>query len=197
MSTPIAAPAAGGIAVASLGQAKKHKRRFDAVITVEDPACRTTAQLRFFTQPRPAHLVLQFEDVDDDGLGIRVATLDQVAEAIEFAEARKRESLLVHCFHGVGRSAGIALAILASRCGAGQEEQALGDLLKIRPEATPNLVVVKLADQILDRRGALQAVVAQWEARTPHVQMARRARRDFVRRYPQLYAHVSDGAPRA
>lgn len=197
MSTPIAAPAAGGIAVASLGQARKHKRRFDAVITVEDPACRPTAQLRFFTQPRPAHLVLQFEDVDDDSLGIRVATREQVVEAIAFAEARETESLLVHCFHGVGRSAGIALAILASRRGAGQEEQALDDLLKIRPEATPNLVVVKLADQILDRRGALQAVVAQWEARTPHVQMARRARRDFVRRYPQLYAHVSDDAPRA
>lgn len=197
MSTPIATPASRGIAVASLGQARKHKRRFDAVITVEDPACRPTAQLRFFTQPRPAHLVLQFEDVDDDSLGIRVATLDQVAEAIAFAEAWETGSLLVHCFHGVGRSAGIALAILASRYGAGQEGQALDDLLKIRPEATPNLVVVKLADQVLDRHGALQAVVAQWEARTPHVQMARQVRRDFVRRYPQLYAHVSDGTPGA
>ncbi len=191
MSTPLRTPEAGCIAISSLAQAKKHKRRYDAVITLEDPGCRLADRLRFSTQPMPAHLILQFEDVDDDSLGIRVATRWQVSEALAFAQARESGSLLVHCFHGVGRSAGIGLAILASRLRAGAEEQALTELLEIRPEATPNLVVVKLADQILGRNGALVSVVADWEARTPRVQQARQARVAFVRRSPHLYARVS------
>jgi predicted protein tyrosine phosphatase len=91
----------------------------------------------------------------------------------------------------MGRSAGIGLAILASRLRNGAEEQALAELLEIRPEATPNLVVVKLADQILGRNGALVSAVADWEARTPRVQEARQARVAFVRRAPHLYARVS------
>lgn len=191
MSTPLRTPEAGCIAISSLAQAKKHKRRYDAVITLEDPGCRLADRLRFSAEPMPAHLILQFEDVDDDSLGIRVATRWQVSEALAFAQAHESGSLLVHCFHGVGRSAGIGLAILASRLRTGAEEQALAELLEIRPEATPNLVVVKLADQILGRKGALESAVADWEARTPRVQEARQARVAFVRRAPHLYAGVS------
>lgn len=39
MSTPIKAPEQGSLAVSSLAQARKHKRRYDAVITLEDPGC--------------------------------------------------------------------------------------------------------------------------------------------------------------
>lgn len=188
MSTPLRAPEAGCIAISSLAQAKKHKRRYDAVITLEDPGCRLADRLRFTAQPRPAHLVLQFEDVDDDSLGIRVATRRQVSDALTFARAQRAGSLLVHCYHGVGRSAGIGLAILASRLGPGSEGQALVELLEIRPEATPNLVVVKLADEILGRNGALVSTVAEWQERTPRVLKARQDRAAFVRRAPHLYA---------
>ena len=188
MSTPLRTPEAGCIAISRLAQAKKHKRRYDAVITLEDPGCRLADRLRFSTQPKPAHLVLQFEDVDDDSLGIRVATQRQVSEALAFAQAQNAGSLLVHCYHGVGRSAGIGLAILASRLGSGNEERALAELLEIRPEATPNLVVVKLADAILGRNGALVSAVAEWQERTPRVLRARQDRAAFVRRAPHLYA---------
>jgi predicted protein tyrosine phosphatase len=190
MSTRIKPPEPGSLAVSSLAQARKLKRRYDAVITLEDPGCRLPDRLRFSAQPMPAHLVLQFEDVDDDSLGIRVATRQQVIDALAFAEAHEAGSLLVHCYHGVGRSAGIALAILASRLGAGSEEKALADLLDIRPEATPNLVVMKLADGILARNGALVSAVADWQQRTPRVLQARRDRAAFVRRAAHLYARV-------
>ncbi|MCR2292251.1 hypothetical protein NSX21_24405, partial [Salmonella enterica] len=58
----------------------------------------------------------------------------------------------------------------------------------IRPEATPNLVVVKLADGILGRNGALVSAVADWQQRTPRVLQARRDRAAFVRRAAHLYA---------
>lgn len=180
----------GSVVVASLSQARKHKRRFDAVITLEDPACRAAIQLRFHNRPAPAHLVLAFEDVDDDQLGIRVATHEQVAEALAFGRAQSSGSLLVHCFHGVGRSAAIALAIIADRLGPGAEPAAVEQLLALRPEATPNLVVVNLADELLGREGALSAAVAAWEVTAPGLKAKREARSQMVRSHPQLYSRL-------
>jgi predicted protein tyrosine phosphatase len=187
------APGPGVIAVGSLRQAWRHKRAFDAVITLEDPACRSADQLRFHRAPKPPHLVLPFEDVDDDSLGVQVATVGQVARAIDFARAHRRGSLLIHCRHGVGRSAAIALAVIADRNGAGQEAAALEALLAIRPEATPNLVVIKLADEALGRDGRLIAAVGAWEAASSHMAQARAMRRAFLAANPQLYTwRVSD-----
>lgn len=181
-------PAPGDVVVASLSQARKHKRRFDAVITLEDPACPPANRLRFTRRPAPAHLVLAFEDVDDDTLGVRVATCDQVADALGFARTHVSGSLLIHCFHGVGRSAAIALAVIADRLGPAAELASLERLLAIRPEATPNLVVVKHADQILGRDGALIATVAAWEANEPGLSEKREARLRLLRSSPQSYS---------
>jgi len=181
-------PSPGDVVVASLSQARKHKRRFDAVLTLEDPGCRSANQLRFTRHPSPPHLVLAFEDVDDDSLGVRVASRDQVVEALEFARRHALGSLLVHCFHGVGRSAAIALAIIADRLGPGADSAALNQLLMIRPSATPNLVVVKLADDILERQGGLIAAVAAWEMIAPGLKERREARLQMVKSSPQLYS---------
>lgn len=159
--TPLPLPVEGGVAVGSLAQAKRHKRRFDGVITIEAPKCSPNMRLRFARDPGQSHLILQFEDVDIDSLGIRAATAEQVREAIEFVREFVGGSPLVHCFHGVGRSAGIALGILADRLGAGKEATALDQLLAVRPEVTPNLVVVKLADQLLGRSGDLIEAVTR------------------------------------
>jgi predicted protein tyrosine phosphatase len=191
MSTDLPAPSAGGLAVASLSQAKRHKRRFDAVLTIEDPHCVRKLQLRFTAPPKPPHLVLRFEDVDHEDMGIQVATLDEVGQALAFGRAHAPGSLLVHCFKGVGRSAGVALAILADRMGAGFEREALDRLLTIRPEATPNRVVIRLADAALERGGGLIAALDAWEARTPGAKVMRAVRRAFVVENRHLYAEAS------
>lgn len=188
VKNPPPLPAPADIRVASLSQARKCKRQFDAVITVEDPECRPGIQLRFHRQPAPAHLVLAFEDVDDDQLGIRVATREQVAAALSFSREQSSGTLLVHCFHGVGRSAAIALAIIADRLGPGLESEAVTHLLALRPEATPNLVVVNLADELLARQGDLTAALALWESAAPDLKAKREARAQMVRSHPQLYA---------
>ncbi|WP_176489030.1 dual specificity protein phosphatase family protein [Rhizorhabdus dicambivorans] len=126
-------------------------------------------------------------------MGIRVATVEQVREAIEFARVNADGSLLVHCFHGVGRSAAIALAIIADRLGPGAEREALDHLLMVRPEATPNLVVVELADQILHRSGRLASTVAVWEATVPRLAVARAARLQLAQARPDLYARLDIG----
>ncbi len=184
------AAAAGELTVCAPPAALRRKRRYDAVITIEDPGCRRALQLRFTAKPAPPHLVLAFEDCDEDGIGIRVAAADQVAAAIEFGREHRERSLLVHCYHGVGRSAAVALAILADRAGAGGEAAARERLPAIRPEATPNLVVVRHAAAPLDRGGALVAAVADWEARTPGLKAKRADRAAFVRAHPGLYARL-------
>jgi len=131
---------------------------------------------------------LAFEDVDDDTLGVRVATKQQVEEAISFARTHSDKSMLVHCFHGVGRSAAIALAVIADRLGPGFEREALDQLVTMRPEVTPNLVVVKLADEILQRQGDLIAAVQAWEVNAPGLKEKREARLHMVRNSPYSYS---------
>lgn len=191
--TPLALPSPGGVSVGNLPQAKRHKRKFDAVITIEEPGARPNLRLRFAPDPGREHLVLQFEDVDTDSLGIRVATQADVERAVAFARSWTDRSLLVHCFHGVGRSAGIALAILADRLGPGNEAQALERLLAVRPEVTPNLVVVALADELLRRSGMLVAAVAAWEVTAPGLTEARAMRLHFATTRPELYARAQPG----
>lgn len=180
----------GQLTVCGLSQARRHKRAFGAVITIEDPGARPAHRLRFTRKPAPAHLILTFEDVDDDTLGVRVATADQVADALAFANKHRETALLVHCFHGVGRSAAVALAILADRVGPGMEGDAVAQLLALRPEATPNLVVVALADRLLGRGGALIKAVSDWEAGALHMPQAREARRRLVLERPELYTRL-------
>ncbi len=44
---------------------------------------------------------------------------------------------------------------IAHQFGIGREDESLQAILKIRPEAIPNLLVVQIADTILQRSGAL------------------------------------------
>jgi predicted protein tyrosine phosphatase len=78
--------------------------------------------------------------------------------------------------------------VLADRMGAGNEALALQALLAVRPESTPNLVVVKLADERLERNGALLAALRAWETGSPAVAEARALRAAFLAKNPQLYA---------
>ena len=190
MSTPLAIPAPGGIAVGSLSQAWKRWKRYDAVITAEDPRARPSMKLRIDREPFTPQPVLHFEDCDRDDLGIRIATDDQIASALAFARTHATGSLLVHCRHGVGRSAAIALAILADRMGPDLEADAVAALLALRPEATPNLPAVAIADRLLGRDGALAAALAASESTRPSALSARSIRAEFLERNPGEYARI-------
>ena len=187
-NAPMRAPTPGGIVVASLTQAKKHKRKFDAVLTLEDPKAPVHDRLRLGGPDDPAHLVLRFEDIDRTDLGRAVPEREQIEEAIGFGRANAEGSLLVHCFHGVGRSAACALAIIADREGPGHEARAVRTLIEIRPEATPNLVAVALADDILDRGGALVQALDDFERSSPSKMRARATRDEFATRNAHLYS---------
>lgn len=183
MSTPLPQPVPGVLGIGSYSQASRQKKRWDALLTCEDPNERNC--LRVTDRPQ---LVLAFEDCDQPELGYAVATKDQVEKALNFLRFHRGKSLLVHCMHGVGRSAALGLMDIADRHGPGVEDETVAALLDQRPEATPNLIAVSLADDLLGRGGALLDALLASEARNPVKQRARIARRDFAINNPQLYA---------
>lgn len=189
MSTPIAPPTPGSLSVGSLAQASRFKRRFDAIISLQDPRAKTRGILVFNKGPIPPRLVVACEDFDFDDRGVVVATEVQVADIIAFGRDHAAGSLLVHCMHGIGRSAAAALAILADRAGPGAEASAYAQLLALRPESSPNLVMVAHADRLLGRNGALIAAVHDAEQATPAKLQRRANRLSFYEGNKELYAH--------
>lgn len=153
----------GPIQITGVRRARRIKRKFDAVISIENPGARWGDRLRFHEHPHPPHLVLCFEDLDQPHPPIVTATEGGIQAALDFARDRPDASLLIHCHAGISRSTAIAIAIIADRLGPGREDEALSALLTLQPEAVPNLLVVQHADRLLGRNGALLELVLTWD----------------------------------
>lgn len=132
------------ITVSSFNHAKKHKRKYDAVLTIEDTSPVNKYKLRFTNEPKPDHLILSFEDLDFTYQGVITPTIDDVVKIINFGRKHVSDNMLIHCFAGRSRSTAAALGILYDRLGS--VKIALDTLLKLRPIAVPNLLLVKHFD---------------------------------------------------
>lgn len=144
------------ITVLSMKAAMERHHEFDAVLTIEN-ADRNLQVLRV-EDGRP-QLALAFNDIDfDDGSALMV-TKDHVRAAIAFGREvmAGARTLLIHCHAGRCRSPAIAMAIVADYLQLGEEELAVDHVLQLVPNAAPNLHVLKLADEVLEREGRLQA----------------------------------------
>ena len=106
-----------------------------------------------------------------------------VADTLDFGRKHLGASLLIHCNAGVARSTAAALAILCDRLGPGREQEALDEMLRLRPIAVPNLLMVQHTDNLLGRGGALVACVDAWDSVLPD---------NRFRRTANFAAHVGD-----
>lgn len=178
------------LTVTDLLGARKLKRRFDAVLTLQDPKLKRGELLRFAKQPAPQHLRLRFDDIEADCEGAPQEA--HVVEAFAFARA-VQGNLLVHCHAGISRSGAMAYALLAEALGPGREEQALDALLAQRPIIVPNGRVVKIADKVMGRGGALVAVYQDRLARDPVWQRQKAFQSDYwARLRPDLFPTAAD-----
>ena len=120
------------------------------------------------------HLRLSVNDIATPAHDLTAPGEAHVAELISFVRAWDQTSpLLVHCWAGISRStaaAFIALCTLNENC----DEGALAQVLRRRgAHAFPNRLMVRLADDLLRRKGRMRAAVeamgpatASWEGVT-------------------------------
>ncbi len=102
---------------------------------------------------RGGHLLrLTFDDIEHESIAtIRagyVAPSEQdIAAIVEFARTIKQgDRVLIHCAQGISRSTAAAMIVLMT-CGA-TREQARAEVLKIRPIARPNALMLRLYEEM-------------------------------------------------
>ena len=89
-------------------------------------------------------------------------TEEDVKAGILFVlEHLKKGDVLIHCHAGKSRSVAIALGVLALRHPEKNEKKLMEELLKLRPMAAPNILMVEMADKLAGRGGRLAEAVRQ------------------------------------
>jgi predicted protein tyrosine phosphatase len=110
---------------------------------------------------KPTRLELRFHDVIQQyGTDVTVPQRHHVAKLLAFgrdllAEPTGDAHLLVHCHAGISRSTASVALILAQALPDISAKRILGEVLRIRPQAWPNLRIIEMGDAQLDRRGEL------------------------------------------
>jgi predicted protein tyrosine phosphatase len=106
------------------------------------------------------HLFLEMHDISSAVDGMAAPDRTHVENLIAFARNWTREDpLLIHCWMGISRSTAAAY-ISAIAVNPQLDEQALAlELRRRSPSATPNERLIALADDILDRRGAMKDAI--------------------------------------
>ncbi|WP_274424632.1 tyrosine phosphatase family protein [Chelativorans sp. YIM 93263] len=111
---------------------------------------------------RPAHLEpacclhLSMHDIIEEMPGYVVPSRMHVETLLEFARTWDRSSpLVVHCFAGISRSTAAAYSIAAALQPDRSETAIAQELRRFSPSATPNIRIVALADEVLQRQGRM------------------------------------------
>ncbi len=106
--------------------------------------------------PPERHLRLGINDICDPSLGSSPPVEDHVAGLLEFSRAWDgSRPLLIHCWAGVSRSMAAAFAILCDRSWPGAEFRIAREMRVRAPHASPNRLIVRLADDLLAREGKM------------------------------------------
>ena len=120
----------------------------------------------FGTFGEHAKLELRFHDIIDERNADMIAPRkEHVAELLTFGRGLLEEPqtvahLLIHCHAGVSRSTASMALILAQTLPNVAARRILQEVLRIRPQAWPNLRMLELGDAQLERRGELVAAAA-------------------------------------
>jgi predicted protein tyrosine phosphatase len=110
--------------------------------------------------PAERHLYLGIDDIVEPMDGMVTPAEAHVRELIEFVGQWDRQHpILIHCYAGISRSTAAAFITL---CAVRPERSEAEIAMKLRaasPFATPNGLLVGLADDVLDRRGRMVSAI--------------------------------------
>jgi predicted protein tyrosine phosphatase len=107
------------------------------------------------------HLFLGMNDILAPQEGMIAPGREHVESLLAFVAAWDRaRPMVVHCYAGISRStAGAFISLCAARPDRNEAEVARR-LRTASPTATPNALLVAIADALLDRRGRMVAAIA-------------------------------------
>lgn len=105
---------------------------------------------------RGRHLKLYFHDIVQDMEGHTPPRAADAEKLIAFLESWQREApMLIHCWAGISRSTAAAYTALCMFRPNADEEGLAWELRRASPSATPNRLIVTLADEVLGRQGRM------------------------------------------
>ena len=114
---------------------------------------------RYGTMTPERHLILRFHDILAPQPGLIAVDSGLMRALLEFGEGWDCAApLLVHCWAGISRSTAAAF-VLACQHGCDEFATALA-LRRAAPSATPNILMVRLADDLLGRNGRMVEAIA-------------------------------------
>lgn len=132
-------------------------RRPSHLITLLDPHLMADAP-RFFPD---RHLKLAVDDVWEPTAGRVLPSADLVDRILDFGRTWDAGSpLLVHCFAGVSRSTATAFILACEHNPDRAEADIAQALRKASSAATPNPLMIELADDMMGRKGRMVDAIA-------------------------------------
>ena len=106
------------------------------------------------------HLQLAVNDVADPAFGEVPPGVHHIEQLLSFGRDWSGDApMLVHCWAGISRSTAAAYILLCDRFGAGCESEVAKALRFRAPHAFPNALMVRLADEALERQGRMIGAV--------------------------------------
>lgn len=106
------------------------------------------------------HVFLGMNDIAAPRDGFVSPSDDHVSEVIAFAKRWDRKKpAIVHCWAGVSRSTAAAFTIACTLQPDRAEQEIAKEIRFHSPTATPNPMIVRHADRLLDREGRMVAAV--------------------------------------
>jgi predicted protein tyrosine phosphatase len=111
--------------------------------------------------PSERHLTLLFHDIPFPMAGYIAPSRENISAILEFGSSWDRAApMLVHCWAGISRSTAAAFILRCSGSTPGQEQTIAEDMRRLSPFASPNALMVALADEMLGREGRMRAAIA-------------------------------------
>jgi predicted protein tyrosine phosphatase len=141
------------VGVCSRNQVRKTAKRLEAshLLSILDPATRMVPPARIGTAGQLSQVFFDTHDPRQP----YAPTLDHMRAISDWTTALPDDTaLLIHCVAGVSRSTAVALALAAREIGPGP---AAAWLAEIRPEATPNRLIIRLWEELDGWNGQLSS----------------------------------------
>lgn len=117
-----------------------------------------------FARPRSIspenHLLLTMNDISAAQDGMTAPGEAHVKKLLAYAGSWDRSTpLVINCFAGISRSTAAAYVVAAALMPTRDEDELARTLRRLSPSATPNLLIVGLADGLLKRDGRMVAAI--------------------------------------